>query len=84
MSLLLEQHSHMAQSSIPFEARGYHMNKDKIVTTGLELTDSWYKIRAIIDQPLENAVRTAKIRVGSKIEIFGAKVETKIRTNHFI
>ncbi len=77
----------MAQPSILFEDRGYHTNKDKTVTTGLELTDSWYKIRAIIDQPLQNAVRTAKLRVGSKIEICGAKVAillNKIRAKHFI
>lgn len=41
---------------------------------GLELTDTWYKIRASIDQPLQRAIMRSKIRIGYKLEIYGAKV----------
>ncbi|CAG8477088.1 1668_t:CDS:2 [Diversispora eburnea] len=43
----------------------------------LELTDSWYKIRAIIDQPLQRAILKSKIRIGYKLEICGVKIECK-------
>ncbi|CAG8773001.1 14238_t:CDS:2, partial [Acaulospora morrowiae] len=42
---------------------------------GLELTDSWYKIRARIDRPLQRALSRSKIRIGYKLEICGAKIE---------
>ncbi|CAG8603651.1 3260_t:CDS:10, partial [Scutellospora calospora] len=41
---------------------------------GLELTDTWYKIRASIDQPLQRAIMRTKLRIGYKLEIFGAKI----------
>ncbi|CAG8801360.1 29235_t:CDS:10 [Gigaspora margarita] len=41
---------------------------------GLELTDTWYKIRASIDQPLQRAIMRSKIRIGYKLEICGAKI----------
>ncbi|RIB02779.1 hypothetical protein C2G38_2226881 [Gigaspora rosea] len=41
---------------------------------GLELTDTWYKIRASIDQPLQRAIMRSKIRIGYKLEIYGAKI----------
>ncbi|RHZ83030.1 hypothetical protein Glove_100g15 [Diversispora epigaea] len=43
----------------------------------LELTDSWYKIYAVIDQPLQRAILNSKIRIGYKLEICGAKIECK-------
>ncbi|CAG8578512.1 10304_t:CDS:2, partial [Acaulospora morrowiae] len=42
---------------------------------GLELTDSWYRIRARIDRPLQRAISRSKIRIGYKLEICGAKIE---------
>ncbi|CAG8561252.1 9745_t:CDS:10 [Paraglomus occultum] len=41
---------------------------------GIELTDCWYKIRAYIDQPLQRAILKSKLRIGSKLEICGAKL----------
>ncbi|CAG8652904.1 389_t:CDS:10 [Dentiscutata erythropus] len=41
---------------------------------GLELTDTWYKIRASVDQPLQRAIMRSKIRIGCKLEIYGAKI----------
>ncbi|CAJ0876110.1 5075_t:CDS:10 [Entrophospora sp. SA101] len=40
----------------------------------LELTDGWYKIHACIDPPLQRAIMKSKIKIGSKLEICGAKV----------
>jgi breast cancer 2 susceptibility protein len=40
----------------------------------LVLTDGWYRIRARIDLTLATAVKNHKIRVGTKLEIIGAKV----------
>jgi len=44
------------------------------VLPGLVLTDGWYKIRAQIDIALARAIKKRKIRVGSKLEIIGARV----------
>jgi breast cancer 2 susceptibility protein len=44
------------------------------VAPELVLTDGWYKIRAQTDVALARAVKKNKIRVGSKLEIIGAKV----------
>jgi len=43
----------------------------------LELTDMWYKIRADIDLPLQRAISKSKIRIGCKLEICGAKVNSE-------
>ncbi|CAH1768098.1 8223_t:CDS:2, partial [Entrophospora sp. SA101] len=40
----------------------------------LELTDGWYKIHTCIDPPLQRAIMKSKIKIGSKLEICGAKV----------
>lgn len=40
----------------------------------LELTDGWYTIRANGDAPISRALKTGKLRLGSKIAISGAKV----------
>ncbi|KAJ9119559.1 hypothetical protein QFC22_003268 [Naganishia vaughanmartiniae] len=39
----------------------------------LELTDGWYTMRAKVDPPLLRALKTGKLRIGSKIGISGAK-----------
>ncbi|KAJ9127504.1 hypothetical protein QFC24_000913 [Naganishia onofrii] len=41
----------------------------------LELTDGWYTIRANVDPPLSRALKTGKLRVGSKLGISGAKLD---------
>jgi breast cancer 2 susceptibility protein len=46
------------------------------VAPELVLTDGWYKIRAQTDVALARAVKKCKIRVGSKLEIIGAKVSS--------
>lgn len=45
----------------------------------LVLTDGWYKIRAQTDVALARAVKKHKVRVGSKLEIIGAKVSSSQR-----
>jgi breast cancer 2 susceptibility protein len=44
------------------------------VIVGLELTDGWYRIRAIIDPTLKSACERGKLIVGSKLAIVGARV----------
>jgi len=46
------------------------------VAPKLILTDGWYKIRAQTDVALARAVKKHKIRVGSKLEIIGARVSS--------
>ncbi|CAG8520479.1 12342_t:CDS:10 [Ambispora leptoticha] len=48
---------------------------NSVVKNGLVLTDSWYKIRASIDPPLQRAINSKKLRIGCKIEICGAKLK---------
>lgn len=40
----------------------------------LEVTDGWYRLRALIDQPLARALRKGKLRQGQKIIVVGASV----------
>ncbi|WVF68272.1 hypothetical protein IAT40_003037 [Kwoniella sp. CBS 6097] len=42
----------------------------------LELSDGWYRIRAIIDDCLTRAVKKGKIAVGKKLSVTGAKLES--------
>lgn len=49
----------------------------------LVLTDGWYKIRARIDLTLATAVKNRKIRVGTKLEIIGAKVHLQLFADLF-
>ncbi|CAG8476265.1 17424_t:CDS:10 [Cetraspora pellucida] len=58
------------QITIPSEKRAEACQ----IKYGLELTDTWYKIRASIDQPLQRAIMRSKIRIGYKLEIYGAKI----------
>ncbi|CAG8754849.1 4735_t:CDS:2, partial [Acaulospora colombiana] len=51
--------------------------KDDQTATELVLTDGWYKIRALLDSALARAVKKRKIRVGSKLEIVGAKLNAQ-------
>ncbi|KAG8870131.1 hypothetical protein FRC20_000369 [Serendipita sp. 405] len=39
------------------------------------LTDGWYQIRAQVDATLARAVKKGKIRVGTKLEIIGARLD---------
>lgn len=43
----------------------------------LVLTDGWYKIRAKIDASLSKAVSRRKVRVGTKLEIIGARLDAQ-------
>ncbi|KAF8333072.1 BRCA2, oligonucleotide/oligosaccharide-binding, domain 1-domain-containing protein [Cantharellus anzutake] len=43
----------------------------------LELTDGWYKIRAEVDEVLARAARRRKIRLGTKIFICGARLQSQ-------
>ncbi|EED85186.1 predicted protein [Postia placenta Mad-698-R] len=43
-------------------------------TPELEVTDGWYRLRAVIDAPLERAMRKGLLRVGSKIAVANARV----------
>ncbi|GBE77572.1 hypothetical protein SCP_0104510 [Sparassis crispa] len=40
----------------------------------LEVTDGWYRLRAVVDAPLERAIRRGKIRVGRKIAVASARL----------
>ena len=46
----------------------------------LEVSDGWYRLRAVIDEPLKRAVRSGKIRVGRKLAVAGAKVDNSYAT----
>lgn len=43
--------------------------------TELVLTDGWYKIRAQIDVAIGRAVKRQRIRIGTKLEVIGAKLD---------
>lgn len=43
----------------------------------LVLTDGWYKIRAQVDVALVRAIKKRRIRVGSKLEIVGARLDAQ-------
>ncbi|KAH7910924.1 hypothetical protein BJ138DRAFT_1113634 [Hygrophoropsis aurantiaca] len=43
----------------------------------LEVTDGWYRLRARVDEPLARAIRKGTIRVGRKIGIAGAKLDSE-------
>lgn len=47
------------------------------VIVGLELTDGWYRIRAKMDVTLTHACARGKIMVGTKLQIFGARVRPR-------
>ncbi|KAN0059845.1 hypothetical protein ACQY0O_008419 [Thecaphora frezii] len=42
----------------------------------LELSDGWYRIRADLDAPLSDAASRGRIRVGQKLAIAGAKLQS--------
>lgn len=42
----------------------------------LDLTDGWYHIRALTDDCLVRAIQTGKIKVGRKLGISGAKLDS--------
>lgn len=50
-----------------------------IVYPELEVTDGWYRLRAKIDAPMSRAVKRGIIRVGRKIGVAGARVETLLK-----
>ena len=60
-----------SSSSSPFSYASSSTVHSKL---SLELTDGWYKIHACIDPPLQRAIIKSKIKLGSKLEIYGAKV----------
>ncbi|KAF8921973.1 hypothetical protein CPB85DRAFT_1209445 [Mucidula mucida] len=43
----------------------------------LEVTDGWYKIRAQIDAPLMRAINKGKLKVGRKIAVVNAKLDSE-------
>ncbi|KAF5313184.1 hypothetical protein D9619_002620 [Psilocybe cf. subviscida] len=43
----------------------------------LEVTDGWYRLRARVDLPLARAVRRGVVRVGRKLGVAGARLETE-------
>ncbi|KAL0581056.1 hypothetical protein V5O48_000949 [Marasmius crinis-equi] len=43
----------------------------------LEVTDGWYKLRAAIDAPLARAVQKGSLRVGRKIAVAGARLDSE-------
>ncbi|TKY84780.1 hypothetical protein EX895_005860 [Sporisorium graminicola] len=46
-------------------------------TTILELSDGWYRIQATIDSVLTNACQRGRLRIGQKLAITGAMLDTK-------
>ncbi len=40
----------------------------------IELTDGWYSLPAVVDQPLRHMIRTGKIAVGTKLITYGAEL----------
>ncbi|KAI0756270.1 hypothetical protein C8Q80DRAFT_1127651 [Daedaleopsis nitida] len=40
----------------------------------LEVTDGWYRLRAVVDKPLARAVRRGLVTVGTKIAVSGTKL----------
>lgn len=42
----------------------------------LEVTDGWYRLRARVDGPLTRAIRKGFIKVGRKIAVAAAKVNS--------
>ncbi|KAF7796563.1 hypothetical protein EIP86_007744 [Pleurotus ostreatoroseus] len=43
----------------------------------IEVTDGWYRLKAEVDEPLERAIVKRKIRVGSKIQVVGCKLQSE-------
>ncbi|KAJ7492322.1 hypothetical protein FB451DRAFT_1217887 [Mycena latifolia] len=43
----------------------------------LEVTDGWYRLRAQVDAPLARAVRRGIVRVGRKIGVVGARLDSE-------
>ncbi|KAF9270659.1 hypothetical protein L218DRAFT_969147 [Marasmius fiardii PR-910] len=43
----------------------------------LEVTDGWYKLRAVIDAPLVRAVKKGTLRIGRKIATAGARLDSE-------
>ncbi|CAG8538001.1 11853_t:CDS:10 [Ambispora gerdemannii] len=73
VSDIYEVVSSTISSQMPPEAIKNQTNS--VVKNGLVLTDSWYKIRASIDPPLQRAINSKKLRIGCKLEICGAKLK---------
>lgn len=48
--------------------------KPSLEMTPLELTDGWYIIKSTFDEPILRAIQRGKIKRGSKLAIFGARV----------
>lgn len=46
----------------------------EIVEGELVLSDGWYRMRAVLDEPLKNAVVNGRVFVGLKLAIYGAEV----------
>ena len=38
------------------------------------MTDGWYPVRAILDKPLSSLLQSNKIRIGTKLCIYGANL----------
>ncbi|KAL0068623.1 hypothetical protein AAF712_004339 [Marasmius tenuissimus] len=43
----------------------------------IEVTDGWYKLRAAIDAPLARAVRKGTLKIGRKIAVAGARLDSE-------
>lgn len=64
-----------SDDSMPSASQGLAGRQSAYV---LELTDGWYRIRANIDSTLSRAVGRARIKVGSKLAMAGARVSASI------
>jgi hypothetical protein len=59
-------------------------DKDIEVQNILELTDGWYTINAVVDEPLDAAISAKRIFIGMKLKVSGCRVSSTIYINFMI
>ena len=71
---------HRAPSTRPTVLCVHHIlrfpEEDGTPTVMLELTDGWYRIRAVVDPPLRRAIDRGKLRVGHKLVVAEARLQS--------